>query len=621
LTAALKAPPRRYRFDDLVLDSGQRKVWRGDGEIRLSKLSFDFLEALVEAAPNLLTHDELVEAVWGPKRVVTPENLSQRLMLLRQALGDRAEAPRYIEAVRGQGYRLIGEVEVQAGAASPRRRRRFLPGRRVAMVGAVVLAATVGAWAYFAAEPPASLVVLPCVSPSSDAEQQLIADGLTRELIGSLQRLPGLSVTGPTTSFALSDLEGTVADMADAAGVSYVVECSFEQDAEHLRVHANLSDASGSSVSPPYEYDGAMDRLFDVEDEIVSGIVETLLPTLDLDQAQRGRSTDSDKAYELCLAAKAASEDGRSSTDFGLPFTRALSQLDQATGIDPGFADAWALKSLLHIVRSQHSVKRREAELGQAEEAAQKAIDLAPDRGEGYAARANGSALRGDWADAERDFQHARGLGFSDLRDNYVLLLMAAGRLESARALIKQFRETEPLHQPLLGVLMQDDAELRDEKAADAVYGLGRALFGDQWFYGDGVANWIRLGRGEIEALDISDPLFSVFAERIGDPDAALVLLNSAAQDPQYQSAVGFANLAIWAAYFGDTRLAVNLLEKSVSRSAFQMHVVWLPEFDEVRQSPEFKSLLIEMGLVDYWRATGWPEVCRAVGRDDFVCI
>jgi DNA-binding winged helix-turn-helix (wHTH) protein/Tfp pilus assembly protein PilF len=124
VTTASQAPPRRYRFDDLVVDSGQRKLWRGEDEIRLSRLSFDFLVALVEAAPNLLTHDELVEAVWGPRRVVTPENLSQRLRMLRQALGYRAEEPRYIEAVRGQGYRLIGDV--QADPVPPPARRGFL---------------------------------------------------------------------------------------------------------------------------------------------------------------------------------------------------------------------------------------------------------------------------------------------------------------------------------------------------------------------------------------------------------------------------------------------------------------------------------------------------------------
>ena len=136
MTSAPSPPPRRYRFADLVLDTGQRRVWRGDVEIQLSKLSFDFLRALVEAAPNLLTHDQLAETVWGPRRVITPENLSQRLMTLRHAIGEQAEQPRYIEAVRAQGYRLIPDVESvdveaplhddrpsQAGAAASRKER------------------------------------------------------------------------------------------------------------------------------------------------------------------------------------------------------------------------------------------------------------------------------------------------------------------------------------------------------------------------------------------------------------------------------------------------------------------------------------------------------------------
>jgi TolB protein len=99
-----------------VLDTGQRRLWRGIEEIHLSKLSFNFLLTLVEAAPNLVPHDQLAEAVWGARRVITPENLSQRLRMLRDALGEHAEQPRYIEVVRGQGYRLIPSVERDASA-------------------------------------------------------------------------------------------------------------------------------------------------------------------------------------------------------------------------------------------------------------------------------------------------------------------------------------------------------------------------------------------------------------------------------------------------------------------------------------------------------------------------
>jgi DNA-binding winged helix-turn-helix (wHTH) protein len=107
------APRQRYRFDDLTLDVGQCRVWRGGQPIQLSKLTFDLLRVLVEAAPNLVTHDQLAQHVWGTRRIVTPENLSQRLMMLRQAIGDPADRPRYIEGVRGLGYRLIPAVAAE----------------------------------------------------------------------------------------------------------------------------------------------------------------------------------------------------------------------------------------------------------------------------------------------------------------------------------------------------------------------------------------------------------------------------------------------------------------------------------------------------------------------------
>jgi DNA-binding winged helix-turn-helix (wHTH) protein/tetratricopeptide (TPR) repeat protein len=100
----------RLRFADLTFDAGQHRVWRGAQEIRLTPKSFALLRALAERAPNLVTHTELVDAVWGPRRVVTPENLSQHVTQLRRALEDSASTPRYVEVVRGRGYRLLPQV-------------------------------------------------------------------------------------------------------------------------------------------------------------------------------------------------------------------------------------------------------------------------------------------------------------------------------------------------------------------------------------------------------------------------------------------------------------------------------------------------------------------------------
>ena len=101
----------RYRFADLTLDVGQRRLFRGRETLPLSRLSFEFLLGLVEAAPNLVTHDQLIRRVWGPGRIITAENLAKRALILRHSLGESVEEPHYFEVVRGQGYRLIPNPE------------------------------------------------------------------------------------------------------------------------------------------------------------------------------------------------------------------------------------------------------------------------------------------------------------------------------------------------------------------------------------------------------------------------------------------------------------------------------------------------------------------------------
>ena len=84
-------------------------LWREGRVVDLPELSFRLLCALVEHAPELVGKDELIREVWGGV-VVSDETLAQRVRLLRQALGDDSNDPRYFTAVRGRGYRLIAPV-------------------------------------------------------------------------------------------------------------------------------------------------------------------------------------------------------------------------------------------------------------------------------------------------------------------------------------------------------------------------------------------------------------------------------------------------------------------------------------------------------------------------------
>ena len=94
---------------DLQLDHARRVLLRGKDEIRLPKLSYEVLLALVRHAPGIVSNDQLLDEVWG-KVVVSDETVKQRISLLRQALDDDADQPRYIESVRGVGYRLVAPV-------------------------------------------------------------------------------------------------------------------------------------------------------------------------------------------------------------------------------------------------------------------------------------------------------------------------------------------------------------------------------------------------------------------------------------------------------------------------------------------------------------------------------
>jgi DNA-binding winged helix-turn-helix (wHTH) protein len=135
-----------YEFSDLTLDLDRHLLTRGGQPIKLTKLSFKVLQALIQAAPALVSHDDLIDQVWGPKRVITPDNLSQRMKTLRQSLGDDPNQPIYIEGVRGEGYRLVPEVKIQSARtsshSSSRSSRQALSSRL--LVSLVVLALALG---------------------------------------------------------------------------------------------------------------------------------------------------------------------------------------------------------------------------------------------------------------------------------------------------------------------------------------------------------------------------------------------------------------------------------------------------------------------------------------------
>ncbi len=134
-------PREVYRLADLTLDVGAAAVWREGGRLELPQLSFDLLVALTRHAPDVVSAEDLIAEVWAGV-AVSDETLTQRVALLRRALGDDARTPRYLRAVRGRGYQLAPPVEALAETpgAPARPRPRWLPG----LLGLALAATAVG---------------------------------------------------------------------------------------------------------------------------------------------------------------------------------------------------------------------------------------------------------------------------------------------------------------------------------------------------------------------------------------------------------------------------------------------------------------------------------------------
>lgn len=104
----------RHRFGPFVIDAAARQLWRDGQEIHLSRKAFDVLRLLLARRPTVMSKDDLFREIW-PDTFVTDANLNVVIAEIRRALGDSAQAPRFIRTAHGVGYAFCGEASEVAG--------------------------------------------------------------------------------------------------------------------------------------------------------------------------------------------------------------------------------------------------------------------------------------------------------------------------------------------------------------------------------------------------------------------------------------------------------------------------------------------------------------------------
>ena len=131
-----------------------------------------------------------------------------------------------------------------------------------------------------------------------------------------------------------------------------------------------------------------------------------------------------------------------------------------------------------------------------------------------------------------------------------------------------------------------------------------------------------RLGSGDKLSLDeivSPDAITQKVKKYHNSPEKELAELHRIFSSDNNLSTYNLGFISIWAAYLGDSEFALNAIEKGAETST-NLVTCWHPVMKKVRRLPRFKEFVREIGLVDYWKEYGWPDLCHPVIDDDFVC-
>ena len=312
--------------------------------------------------------------------------------------GNRKD-PRYQALLTAVRARLAGEAPppIPANLRTPRISRRTA----IAAGGAGLVAVAGGGWVVFSggqAKAPKRIAVMPFANLSGDPAQAYFSDGIAEELRGALSRI-GLEVIGRTSSDAVKDLDTKAA--AAKLGVANILTGSVRRSPQTIRIGAQLIGGDDGVEHWAQSYDRAPGDTIKIQTDIATSVAEALSIALGMVARAAltlGGTSDS-VAQDLFLKADAL----RRKNDSEETVKARLGLLDAAIARDPNYADAYVEKSTaLTTLGAQYPTSPADMAMkqAQAEDAARKAIAIAPRLGAGYAMLSFISASRLEFGEA-----------------------------------------------------------------------------------------------------------------------------------------------------------------------------------------------------------------------------
>jgi TolB-like protein/DNA-binding winged helix-turn-helix (wHTH) protein/Tfp pilus assembly protein PilF len=473
---------RIYRFAEFELNSGEGLLRANDSVIRLQDKPLRLLCALLDHPQRLVTREQLRQRMWDTRTIVDYEQgINVAAKKVRDALGDSAENPRFMETVAKKGYRLLVPVTMapphderraiaapqplasnptvleplaanpDSSAGSSVSAKQAVSRRWLFPAVAAAISCVLGlAFFTFQRRPQHSvgihsLAVLPLQDLSPGTGQEYFADGITEELTTSLARTLPLRVISSASVMRFKRTNEPITQIARELGVEAIVEGAVARSGNRVSVTVQLIDATEDRHIWAQRYERSTDDILEMEDDLSQNIASQIGGTLSLQTVKPANSHQVDpQVYELCLLGR-YHWNKRTVADF----LKAEAYFQQAIARDRNHAPAYAgLADVYALWPSYGSVASLES-YAKAEAAAQRALELDDTLAEAHATLGFLGLARTipDWRQTGAELRRALQLNpsYATAHRWFAYYLFFTGRREEAVAEMELAQRLDPL--------------------------------------------------------------------------------------------------------------------------------------------------------------------------------
>jgi TolB-like protein/DNA-binding winged helix-turn-helix (wHTH) protein/Tfp pilus assembly protein PilF len=631
----------RLRFGVFELDLRAGELRKHGLRVRLQEQPFQVLAVLLEHPGDVVTREELQKKLWPADTFVDFDHgLNKAVNKIREALGDSAESPRFVETVARRGYRFLAEVKVadavpvrspelatQPHSAAEARDRPDFPGQlamprhplpslgwKTLVFVLLVLMASLAAWKLHSwNRPPSvirSLAVLPLESLSNDASQDYFADGMTDELIADLGQISALRVISRTSVMAYKHARKPLPQIARELNVDAVVEGTVLRSGDQVRITAQLIDASSDKHLWSESYEGELRDTLALQSKVARAIADQIRIELNPKEQAALKSVKvvNPEAYESYLKGRFF---WNKRTAEGLKV--ALAYFNQAIEEDSKYAQAYSGLADTYALLGdwQYAVMTPRQALPKAKAAAIKALELDSALGEAHNSLAFClDAFDWDLDSAGKEFRRAIELnpGYATAHHWYAWHLSLLGRYDDAIAEMRKAENLDPLSLIINADLAEllviahsyDESILQSRKTIemDPNFALAHNQLAQAYLQKHMPEEAVPELQKAVQLSGGSPTCVASLARAYaasGKRGEAVKLLNDLKKrsGPSYSDASEIA--AIYAS-LGDSDQAMDWLEKAYEER-FNPGVLLRPGYDPLRSDPRFQDLLRRVGL------------------------